>query len=170
MATSRTTRQVLGLVLAAVLFALGWWVQDGSGSDDSNGTSTTTPTGQVTPSESTYTESPTPTPSAPTPTEQAGTDPHSGLPWVDLGELPAEAKETVALIESDGPFPYPENDGTVFENREEILPLEEFGYYHEYTVPTPGSRDRGARRIVTGMDGEFYWTQDHYSSFERIAL
>ena len=56
----------------------------------------------------------------------------------------------------------------VFENRERILPAEQRGYYHEYTVPTPGEDDRGARRIVTGDEGQYYWTEDHYASFERI--
>ena len=56
----------------------------------------------------------------------------------------------------------------VFENRERILPAEQRGYYREYTVPTPGEDDRGARRIVTGDEGQYYWTEDHYASFERI--
>ena len=59
--------------------------------------------------------------------------------------------------------------GIVFENRERLLPDEPIGYYHEYTVPTPGSSDRGARRIITGSGAELYWTDDHYRSFERIT-
>jgi len=88
----------------------------------------------------------------------------SGLPVRALSELPDEAAGTWRLIEKGGPFPYDE-DGRVFGNREGLLPAEESGYYHEYTVGTPGSRDRGARRIVTGSDGELYYTADHYSSF-----
>jgi len=96
-----------------------------------------------------------------------GTDPVSGLSWVDAGSLPPEALDTLELIDAGGPFPY-EQDGGVFFNNERILPLQDRGYYHEYTVETPGSDDRGARRIVAGTDGELYWTGDHYQSFERI--
>lgn len=83
--------------------------------------------------------------------------------------LPPEAFDTLALIEAGGPFPY-DRDGTVFQNREGRLPSQPRGHYREYTVPTPGSRDRGARRIVTGGDPpvEFYYTDDHYRSFRRI--
>lgn len=78
--------------------------------------------------------------------------------------LPAEARETIVLIESDGPYPY-DRDGAVFENRERLLPNEDRGYWREYTVPTPGSDDRGARRLVAGESGELYYTDDHYASF-----
>jgi ribonuclease T1 len=88
----------------------------------------------------------------------------AGLPVRALSELPAEAGSTWRLIEKGGPFPYRE-DGTVFGNRERLLPAEKSGYYREYTVGTPGSEDRGARRIVTGSEGELYYTEDHYSSF-----
>jgi guanyl-specific ribonuclease Sa len=88
----------------------------------------------------------------------------SGLPVRALSQLPAEATGTWRLIEKGGPFPYAE-DGRVFGNRERLLPAETSGYYREYTVDTPGSRDRGARRMVTGSDGELYYTGDHYSSF-----
>lgn len=104
---------------------------------------------------------------APTPTF-AGIDPTSGLPIVALEALPAEAAATVELIDAGGPFPY-RQDGTVFENREGLLPRRDSGYYHEYTVETPGSADRGPRRIVTGADGEMYWTADHYDSFRWIV-
>ena len=92
------------------------------------------------------------------------------LPLVRLGDLPPEAARTIGLIESGGPFPEPERDGGVFGNREELLPDQPFGYYREYTVPTPGSYDRGARRIVAGSPGEYYWTDDHYSSFSRVDV
>ena len=87
---------------------------------------------------------------------------------VQLAALPPEAAETVELIDAGGPFPEDEDGGT-FGNREDLLPDEQMGYYAEYTVPTPGSEDRGARRIVAGDDGELYWTEDHYRSFERIV-
>jgi len=86
---------------------------------------------------------------------------------VRLGELPPEARQTLALIKADGPFPYP-RDGAVFGNREGQLPRRSRGYYREYTVKTPGARDRGARRIVAGRDGDFYYTDDHYRRFRRI--
>ncbi|MFG2193507.1 ribonuclease domain-containing protein [Streptomyces sp. NPDC048639] len=83
-------------------------------------------------------------------------------------KLPKEANETLDLIEKGGPYPYPEDDG-VFSNREGVLPDQKSGYYHEYTVETPGSPDRGARRIVTGeKDKEDYYTADHYESFDLV--
>ena len=90
------------------------------------------------------------------------------LPLVTLASLPAEAQQTVRLIERGGPFPY-ERDGVTFGNRERLLPDRPRGHYREYTVPTPGEDDRGARRIVTGDgDRELYWTDDHYASFARV--
>lgn len=94
---------------------------------------------------------------------------------VSPGQLPVEARETLALIKAGGPFPF-DKDGSVFGNREGLLPGRERGYYREYTVKTPGSRDRGARRIVAGrgatgdvrVSGEYYYTADHYRSFRRI--
>lgn len=90
------------------------------------------------------------------------------LGTVPLSALPREAKATLNLIRAGGPFPF-EKDGTTFGNRERLLPLRPRGYYREYTVPTPGLDSRGARRIVTGRVGEYYWTADHYRSFQRIA-
>ena len=94
---------------------------------------------------------------------------------VALADLPPAARDTLALIRRGGPFPY-RKDGSVFGNREGRLPSRAHGYYREYTVPTPGSRDRGARRIVAGQgtqgsvasSGEYYYTDDHYESFRRI--
>ncbi|MDJ0461231.1 ribonuclease domain-containing protein [Streptomyces sp. H27-C3] len=81
--------------------------------------------------------------------------------------LPAQAHDTLDLIEAGGPYPY-DQDGTVFQNREGILPSQA-GYYHEYTVITPGSSNRGARRIVTGDTArEDYYTADHYESFDLV--
>ncbi|GHB17393.1 hypothetical protein GCM10010377_04090 [Streptomyces viridiviolaceus] len=83
-------------------------------------------------------------------------------------DLPSQAHDTLDLIEQGGPFPY-EQDGTVFQNREGILPSRSTGYYHEYTVITPGSSTRGARRIVTGEQyQEDYYTADHYASFDLV--
>jgi ribonuclease T1 len=90
---------------------------------------------------------------------------------VAVAGLPPEARGTLALIRRGGPFPY-RQDGTVFGNRERLLPPKERGYYREYTVKTPGTRDRGARRIITGGEPnaprEFYYSDDHYRSFSRI--
>ncbi|MCB8903214.1 MULTISPECIES: ribonuclease domain-containing protein [unclassified Streptomyces] len=91
----------------------------------------------------------------------------SGLPTVRAADLPPEARKTLGLIARGGPYPYAK-DGAVFSNFERILPRENRGYYREYTVRTPGERDRGARRIVTGRDGEIYWTDDHYESFREV--
>lgn len=85
-----------------------------------------------------------------------------------LSTLPAEAAATWRLIERGGPFPYPRDDGSVFENREKLLPRKDNGYYHEYTVRTPGSQDRGARRLITGAGHELYYTGDHYKTFVAV--
>ncbi|MBL8353486.1 MAG: ribonuclease [Delftia acidovorans] len=94
------------------------------------------------------------------------------LDSVALSSLPPEAHRTLQLIKQGGPFPYPRKDGSIFGNFEKLLPKQPRGYYREYTVPTPGSRDRGARRIVAGSppetSGEYYYTDDHYRSFRRI--
>ena len=86
---------------------------------------------------------------------------------IPVTALSPEARTTLALVRSGGPFPY-HKDGSVFGNREAQLPKRERGYYREYTVRTPGARDRGARRIIAGRDGEYYYTDDHYRTFRRI--
>lgn len=90
-----------------------------------------------------------------------------------VSALPPEAQQTHRLIRTGGPFPYGK-DGTVFGNRERVLPRRVRGYYREYTVPTPGSRNRGARRIVCGgsqpsRPEACYYSDDHYASFKFIA-
>ncbi len=101
-----------------------------------------------------------------TPT-RAGPTRVDGLLVIYVDELPREARDTLRLIERGGPFPF-DKDGVTFQNREGILPSRPRGYYHEYTVITPGENDRGARRIVTGSRGELYYTDDHYDSFKRV--
>jgi len=92
---------------------------------------------------------------------------------IALSQLPPQGQEVMGLIRQGGPFPY-EKDGTVFGNRERLLPAQKRGHYREYTVPTPGLSHRGARRIVCGgsqvrqPDACFY-TEDHYASFKRIV-
>ena len=98
---------------------------------------------------------------------------HSELPSVALVTLPAQAKSTHQLIFNGGPFPY-DKDGTVFGNRERLLPIKQRGHYREYTVKTPGARNRGARRIVCGgqpptQPEVCFYTADHYASFSRIV-
>lgn len=168
-------RSLVGLLLALVMAVVVWWTQGdggttGSEADPGSSSQAPSPTGTPSPSRSDspthdYTETNTPVTE---PDQQSGTDPVSGLPLVPLAQLPPEAAETVALIDAGGPFPEDEDGGT-FGNREDLLPDEQMGYYAEYTVPTPGADDRGARRIVAGDDGELYWTGDHYRSFERIV-
>ncbi|MBV2355682.1 ribonuclease [Streptomyces sp. J2-1] len=99
---------------------------------------------------------------------QAATDSAASVGSICYGQLPAQAHDTLDLIDQGGPFPY-DQDGVVFENREGVLPSQSNGYYHEYTVITPGSSTRGARRIVTGEESqEDYYTGDHYETFDLI--
>jgi ribonuclease T1 len=96
----------------------------------------------------------------------------TSLPRISVSELPPQGRATYALIHEGGPFPY-EKDGTVFGNRERLLPRQPRGYYREYTVRTPGVRHRGARRIVCGgkprVPDACYYTSDHYASFREIV-
>lgn len=102
------------------------------------------------------------------------TDPASGLRWVALTQLPREASDTLASIKAGPPYRYPRNDGVVYHNFNRVLPARPDGYYLEFTVVTPGSADRGPRRIIAGgpnrgqANAEWYYTPDHYNSFERI--
>ncbi len=95
------------------------------------------------------------------------------FPLVLEADLPREARATLALIAKGGPFPY-SKDGVTFSNREKAFPKQPRGYYREYTVKTPGSKNRGARRIVCGTPKtqtfECYYTDDHYATFRKIKL
>lgn len=133
-------RRILQLIGLLIFAALWWWAESGTGS------------GPV----------PPPTATHETPAAAPSTDP----PKVPAG-LPGEVAETLSLIDAGGPFPY-RRDGVVFENRERRLPQHPRGYWREYTVPTPGSDDRGARRLVVGSSGEVYYSADHYGSFRLI--
>ena len=86
---------------------------------------------------------------------------------IAVAALPREAQHTLQIIRRGGPFPF-DRDGAVFGNYERLLPQRGRGHYHEYTVSTPGARDRGARRIISGSAGEYYYSDDHYRSFKRI--
>lgn len=103
----------------------------------------------------------------PSPRSSGTQTPDSGLPTIAESTLPQQAKDTLALIRAGGPYPY-RQDNVVFGNRERVLPTRANGYYREYTVVTPGSGDRGPRRIIAGHDGDLYWTTDHYASFRQI--
>lgn len=151
----RTKREwAIALVLVVVAAAFWWWQQRAaepvaahpvdrpSASSPTHATSSGCPRGE-------------------------GRDPESGLPIVAEAELPAEADETLDLIDDGGPYPH-DRDGITFGNYEGILPAHQRGYYREYTVDTPGVEHRGARRIVTGDEDEFFLSCDHYESFARI--
>ncbi|GAB3163666.1 ribonuclease domain-containing protein [Amycolatopsis sp. NPDC004378] len=140
----RITAALIGLL---VLVLGGWLVKD-----------VVSGTSPATPASSTSASAPAKGSAA-----VPGTD--SGLPVKALSALPPQASDTWKLIEKGGPYPYPRNDDVVFENREKRLPAKKSGYYHEYTVKTPGSADRGARRLITGSAHELYYTGDHYASF-----
>lgn len=117
-----------------------------------------------TPADTPSTPTPTPTPTVAAPATIAE------VPSCPLATLPPEVTDTVEDIHSNGPFPFPRNDGVVFGNREAHLPDEARGYYREYTVITPGSSHRSVRRIVTGGTQptdpqEYFYTDDHYDSF-----
>lgn len=90
-----------------------------------------------------------------------------GLSVIAIAELPVEARDTLRAIKQGGPFAYP-RDGVVFNNFEQVLPKRQRGYYHEYTVITPGVHNRGVRRIISGEINEYYYTADHYQTFKRI--
>lgn len=135
-------------------------------------TATIAPTSRAVP---TATVAPTiaaskPTPTATPPVHAPSVAPaaNDGLATIPFGALPPEAQRTIALIDRGGPFPY-DRDGITFGNREGLLPSQANGYYREYTVITPGSADRGARRIIAGRDGQLYYTDDHYESFRRVV-
>ena len=109
-------------------------------------------------------------------TQARNTEPGTVPAAIRFNELPPEARETLRLIQSGGPFPYPHKDGSTFGNFENRLPMQPRGYYREYTVPTPGLNNRGPRRIVAGEgntgdvrnSGEYYYSSNHYRSFSRI--
>lgn len=162
--TGRQRYQWLLVLVAAVLLVAWFFVDGGQGGTGpsnepgSDATATSSPTHELT-----QTNTPSTEPSA-----DLGVDPDSGLPFVEESSLPAEARDVLDRIDSGGPFKYPDDDGGTFQNREDLLPDQQMGYYREYTVET-APRVRGPRRIVTGDGGEYFWTDDHYDSFSRIA-
>ncbi|MFF8769154.1 ribonuclease domain-containing protein [Kitasatospora sp. NPDC015120] len=167
---------VLAVLLCAIAAAVGYVASDGAG--DGTPTAAATSTGPAAASGTPTAPKPSaPKPSAPKPSAPAGTAPAGAATgWVPTDPamadvcrttLPGQALDTLGLIAKGGPYPY-RSDGIVFENRESRLPRKASGYYHEFTVVTPGSADRGTRRVVTGDSGEQYWTADHYGTFQEI--
>jgi ribonuclease T1 len=150
---SQRTKGLLALAGLAVMLVLLLWTGGNGpsrGGDDARSSST-----------------PTTSPTTSATTSSTSSTSRSAGGAVPLGSLPREAAATYRLIQQGGPFPF-DRDGVVFHNAEGHLPARPRGYYHEYTVPTPGSPDRGARRIVVGDGGEVYYTGDHYRSFVRV--
>jgi ribonuclease T1 len=166
-AASRGRQGYRGLVLLVAAVLLLIWFFTPAGQDDRPSSGSGATSSESESEAGSGSAEPTTFPS--TPPASQGTDRESGLPLVEVSALPAAAARTLELIDAGGPFPEPEHDGGTFQNREELLPERPMGYYREYTVPTPGSDDRGARRVVAGEEGERYWTGDHYSSFSRIV-
>ncbi|MDO5499866.1 MAG: ribonuclease [Propionibacteriaceae bacterium] len=168
-----TNRKPWAALAVLVLIVLGAWLLLGGGTGGSGRTPTTaqpTSWAQTTtpPATATGTTAPARPGTTAARSPDRATDPVSGLAWIAAADLPREAHRTLELIDRGGPFPY-DKDGSTFGNYEGILPQERRGYYREYTVDTPGSRNRGARRIVTGdNDRIHYWTDDHYATFKRI--
>lgn len=158
---SNVRRPLLALIALVIALVIGYVVKGASDSDDNTGSPKPSHTSASSSARSTATS----------PARSSG---HSGMSHVPVAQLPAQVEQTIEKIRAGGPYPYPRNDGVVFHNNERILPKQADGYYHEFTVPTPGSKDRGARRVITGgdIDGDvtFYYTGDHYESFVIVDL
>lgn len=168
--TSMTSRirliVVVALILCAIAAAAAYALVGGgkpsatAGKPVAGASAKSSPAGPAKPG-------PTAKPSAPTRPSASWVPGNPAIADVCRSKLPSQARDTLALIDRGGPYPY-RSDGIVFENRESRLPRQAGGYYHEFTVVTPGSDDRGTRRVVTGTAGEEYWTGDHYGSFQEI--
>ncbi|MDQ1053041.1 ribonuclease T1 [Arthrobacter sp. SORGH_AS 212] len=158
-------RKILPLLLAAlVVVAVLAFGGQGVLGQLTEGTTTAPTTGPAATSASASPAPSRPAQAAPAPAQKNP----SGLPAIRESQLPAEGRRVLALIRAGGPYRYSQDD-QAFGNFEGILPRRDRGYYREYTVPTPGESDRGARRIVAGADGEKYYTGDHYESFSFIT-
>ncbi|MEU3570423.1 ribonuclease [Kitasatospora sp. NPDC036755] len=164
---------VVAVLILALVAGVGYLLTDkGSSHPKAAASATATAAAQASGSAAPKPSAPKPTP----PAGGAGTTPAPAGTWVPTDpamadvcrtKLPSQAVDTLTLIAKGGPYPY-SRDGIVFENRESRLPKKSGGYYHEFTVVTPGSNDRGTRRVVTGEAGEQYWSADHYATFQEI--
>jgi ribonuclease T1 len=158
-ASGKSTAKLAVVAVVALLVGIGVTLAlSRSGKADSAATqaTTTAPTSRSTAIGSSTTKSKT-------------TAPKSDYATIKVSALPPEGRTTLKLIASNGPFPFAKNDGVVFSNFEKVLPAQPKGYYHEYTVITPGASNRGTRRIVTGKSGEQYYTNDHYKTFKIVV-
>ncbi|MER7842827.1 ribonuclease [Kitasatospora sp. NPDC096077] len=167
MTRSKSPLVVVAVLILAVLAGVGYLLAGKGGSSHPKAAASAT---------STTAGGSAAKPSAPKPSPPAGGGPAPSGTWVPADpaladvcrtKLPSQAQDTLGLIAKGGPYPY-NRDGIVFENRESRLPKKGNGYYHEFTVVTPGSNDRGTRRVVTGGAGEQYWSADHYATFQEI--
>lgn len=152
---SRVARGALGALLACLVLLVSGC---STGGGDKGGSSSTTATASATASASATARA-----------EKRAKVPEwaRGMATIRADQLPEQAQQTLRAIDAGGPFPYAK-DGTVFGNYEKALPKQKRGYYHEYTVRTPGSKNRGARRIVTGDGRETFYTEDHYRTFKAV--
>jgi len=155
--------KVVSALLTVVLLLAVWWLQSRGSAEDEGPVAHD----RATQSASSASSGPSGPSGSSAPAAMPAAD-EDGVPYVALTALPREAAVTVRLIDAGGPFPYAGKDGSTFGNYEGALPRRPRGYYAEYTVPTPGASNRGARRIIAGDGGQLYWTADHYASFERI--
>ncbi|MEV7772312.1 ribonuclease [Kitasatospora sp. NPDC086791] len=171
MTSRRNPLVVVAVLILALLAGVGYLLADkGSSHPKAAASPSAAGAGSSAPKPS------APKPSAPKPSPPGGGAPAAAGTWVPADpaladvcrtKLPSQAQDTLGLIAKGGPYPY-NRDGIVFENRESRLPKKADGYYHEFTVLTPGSNDRGTRRVVTGTAGEQYWSPDHYATFQEI--
>ncbi|MFE5582247.1 ribonuclease [Kitasatospora sp. NPDC056531] len=167
MTRSKSPLVVVAVLILAVLAGAGYLLAGKGGSSHPKASPSTTTAAAG---------GSAPKPSAPKPSPPAGGASVPSGSWVPADpaladvcrtKLPSQAQDTLTLIAKNGPYPY-NRDGIVFENRESRLPKKADGYYHEFTVVTPSSNDRGTRRVVTGGSGEQYWSPDHYVTFQEI--
>ena len=180
-AMSRRALQILVVILSLALLAACFRIY--SLSQSSPNTSNTPKViqnnngGNVTQKSSANANRPVTTDAASNPSDTSRSDYSSGITTIEYTALPKEAQVVIRMIQNRSEFPH-RQDGQTFSNRERILPSQARGYYQEYTVPTPGADNRGARRIVSGQgatgdnatSGEYYYTGDHYRSFARVRM
>ena len=164
MVRRRKTQPLVFVVVALAVVLTGWWQQQQSGTPAPapSAAERSAPSAVEGPAPSTLEGAPA-GPAASAPPQESSPARLEAIPASERPQL----EETLRLIARGGPFPYGK-DGTVFQNRENRLPARPRGYYREYTVPTPGARNRGARRVVQGKDGDTWYTSDHYKTFVRI--
>lgn len=180
-AMSRRALQILVVVLSLALLAACFRIytlsQDKAAVTQQSTTTTATTTTKVQSNNRSTTAPDSVNNGATTQQKSGKNDYAAGIGTIEYVALPKEAQTVISLIQKRSSFPY-RQDGQTFSNRERVLPSQPRGYYQEYTVPTPGADNRGARRIVSGQgttgdnatSGEYYYTSDHYRSFARVRM